>query len=81
MKKFNSKKYCSEECSKTQLCDFCTFYHYNGIDLVDENKKIWECAIYCDKGYCELDFSHKDPDDGDKCKKFICFRVKKRREK
>ena len=77
MSKQDKKRFCGKECSP--LCDFCAYYHFNGIDIVERDGAIYERACYCGEGYCGIDGSKKDP--ADSCEdKFVCFRVKARKK-
>ena len=66
---YDKTKFCNAECVLMHCCDFC--YHYDF--------KPGDCGCYLDAGQCDL-HGKKDPEDGNNCKDFICFRVKEEQE-
>ncbi len=81
MKK-NKEILCNEH-SLCDICDYCVYYNYNGVDMIREGR-ILKGILYIDEGYCKhpkMKKVRRDPgDNATSCKYFkceICRRKKK----
>jgi hypothetical protein len=54
------------------VCDFCLYFEYNG-EPIEHDAKVWDNALYVEKGYCRKHDMCADPGGG--CDDFKCKRL------